>query len=79
MNLIKSFFEKKRAKKIEQKVLNHYKELAGAFGSSGEMLNKDKEGRARVRVKEQEKLAPKLEPFWNSRTIQTAFIRGRFF
>lgn len=59
-------------------ILSRYKELGGALGSGGEMLNRDKESRARAWVKEQEKLTPKSEPFLNSRTIQAAFICGSF-
>src|SRR3989344_4672510 len=78
MNFIKQFLEKKRERNIEQKVLRRYQELAGALGSNGEMINRDKESRARAWVKEQEKLQLQPEPFWNSRTIQAAFIGGGF-
>lgn len=78
MNFLKLFLHKREERKTEQKVIARYQELAGAFGASGEMLNRDKESRARAWVKEQEKLAPKSEPFWNSRTIQAAFIGGGF-
>lgn len=78
MKFVRDFFDRKRTEENEKKVLNRYKELAGALGSNGEMVNRDKESRARTWVKEQEKLAPKPEPFWNSRTIQAAFIGGAF-
>jgi len=78
MEFIKKYFDKKCRENIEKKVLNRYNELAGALGSGNEMLNRDKESRARDWVKEQEKLIPKPDPFWNSRTIQAAFITGGF-
>ena len=58
MKFINQFFEKRRERSIEQKVLRRYQELAGALGSNGEMINRDKESRARAWVKEQENLQP---------------------
>lgn len=78
MNFIKQFLQKRYENKIELMVLTRYKELAGALGANGEMVNRDKESRARAWVKEQEKLIPKPEPFWKSRAIQAAFIGGCF-
>jgi len=78
MNFVKDLFQKRRDQKIEQRVLKRYQELAGALGNSGEMLNRDKESRAREWVKEQERLLTPKENFWNSRTIQAAFIGGAF-
>lgn len=76
MNFFLKFIEKNRTKKIEAKVLARYIELAGLI-RNGEMVNKDKEGRARAWVAEQEKLLLRGS-FWRDRTIQAAFIAGFF-
>ncbi|MDP3772293.1 MAG: hypothetical protein Q8Q94_02880 [bacterium] len=78
MHFLKQFFEKKHKKDFEQKVLLRYQALAGLVGNGGEMINRDKESRARAWVHEQEKLLAPKEAFWSSRTIQAAFIGGVF-
>lgn len=76
MNFLRKFIEKSHVKKIEAKVLARYIKLAGLV-RNGEMINKDKESRARVWVVEQEKLLPSQD-FWRDKIIQAAFITGFF-
>ena len=48
----------------EENVIRRYEQLAGLV-RNGEMVNKDKEGRARIWVDEQEKIAESRKQSWH--------------
>jgi hypothetical protein len=76
--LIKKYLEGKRAKKNEKRVIERYKILAGLI-RDGQMVNKDKEARARQWVKEQEEKKTserKQKKWWDNAAIQLVMLLG---
>ena len=72
---IKKFFGRD---KREEKVLRRYGELAGSI-LNGEMVNKDKESRARQWVKEQEKIEIEFNKkikWWEKDCVQIIMFLG---
>lgn len=82
INKIKAFFDRRKEVLREQRVIEYYQKNPGGLAGlvrDGQMVNKDKEARARQWVKEQEEkeLAErKKNKWWEKTWVQVVFLLG---
>jgi len=79
---IKVFFDRRKEALREQRVLEYYQKNPGGLAGlvcDGQMVNKDKEARARQWVKEQEEKESaerKKNKWWEKTWVQVVFLLG---
>ena len=82
INNIKVFFDRRKEVLREQRVLEYYEKNPGGLAGlvrGGQMVNKDKEVRARQWVKEQEEKESaerKESKWWEKTWVQVVFLLG---
>lgn len=82
INKIKVFFDRRKELLREQRVLEYYEKNPGGLAGlvrDGQMVNRDKEARARQWVKEQEEKESaerKKNKWWERTWVQVVFLLG---